>query len=48
MRSAGLDLIRYVIVKQDGVEVVQFAADKDTAVHLAGVEWGVVVSVEAR
>ena len=48
MRSTGLDLIRYVIVKQDGVEVVQFAADADTAVHLAGIDWRDVKNVEAR
>lgn len=48
MRSTGLDLIRYVIIKTDGTEVVQFAADGDTAVHLAGIKWEDVKKVEAR
>lgn len=48
MRSAGLDLIRYVITLTDGSEVVQFAADADTAVHLAGIDWRDVKNVEAR
>lgn len=48
MCSNGVDLFKYVIVLTDGSEIVQYAADKDTAVHLAGVEWNIVVSVEAR
>ena len=48
MRNTGVDLFKYVITLTDGSEVVQYAADKDTAVHLAGIDWGIVVSVEAR
>lgn len=48
MRSAGLDLIRYVITLTDGTECVQYAADPDTAVHLLRVPWSEVKTVEAR
>ena len=48
MRNAGVDLFKYVITLTDGSEVVRFAADGDTAVHLAGIEWNAVVKVEGR
>lgn len=47
MRNTGLELKKYVIYTTDGAETVQYAADADTAVHLAGIKWEYVLKVEA-